>query len=120
MTDLLSSLGLSHERNAGVYAGKWIDRPEAAEVESRSPIDGSLIARSTLATPADYEAAVLTSQKAFELWRTRPAPARGEIVRRIGDALRVKKAALGELVTIEMGKSISEGLAYLRDIVAKV
>ena len=43
-------------------------------------------------------------------WVTLPAPARGEIVRQIGDALRQKKDALGALITLEMGKIRSEGL----------
>lgn len=33
-----------------------------------------------------------------------PAPARGEIVRQIGDALREKLQPLGQLVSLEMGK----------------
>jgi aldehyde dehydrogenase family 7 protein A1 len=38
-----------------------------------------------------------------------PSPARGEIVRQIGVALREKKDALGSLVALEMGKVKSEG-----------
>lgn len=38
-----------------------------------------------------------------------PAPARGEIVRQIGEALREKKDALGSLISLEMGKIKSEG-----------
>jgi len=38
-----------------------------------------------------------------------PAPLRGEIVRQIGEALRAKKDALGSLISLEMGKSKSEG-----------
>lgn len=46
-------------------------------------------------------------------WRAVPAPKRGEIVRQIGDALRVKKEALGRLVSMEMGKILSEGYVYV-------
>ena len=43
------------------------------------------------------------------VWRTVPAPKRGELVRLLGEELRAHKAALGRLVTIEAGKIVSEG-----------
>ncbi len=36
-----------------------------------------------------------------------PMPARGEIVRQIGQALREKKEALGRCISLEMGKIYS-------------
>ncbi len=44
-----------------------------------------------------------------ERWMRTPMPARGEIIRQIGEALRAKKDALGSLVSLEMGKIKSEG-----------
>jgi aldehyde dehydrogenase family 7 protein A1 len=38
------------------------------------------------------------------MWADLPAPRRGEIVRKIGDALRSKLEPLGKLVSLEMGK----------------
>lgn len=42
-------------------------------------------------------------------WMDLPAPARGEVVRQIGESLRHKKDALGSLLSLEMGKIKSEG-----------
>ena len=42
-----------------------------------------------------------------------PAPARGEIVRQIGDALREKIEPLGKLVSMEMGKIVPEGKSHI-------
>ena len=42
-------------------------------------------------------------------WIETPIPIRGEIVRQIGDAFRAKKQALGKLISLEMGKILSEG-----------
>lgn len=42
-------------------------------------------------------------------WMVLPMPARGEIIRQIGDALRKYKGALGSLIALEMGKIKSEG-----------
>ena len=43
-----------------------------------------------------------------------PAPKRGEIVRQIGEALRVKLGSLGRLVSLEMGKILAEGIGEVQ------
>jgi aldehyde dehydrogenase (NAD+) len=50
-------------------------------------------------------------------WRMTPAPVRGEFVRQMGDALRKYKADLGALVSIEMGKSLQEGLGEVQEMI---
>jgi acyl-CoA reductase-like NAD-dependent aldehyde dehydrogenase len=47
----------------------------------------------------------------------KPAPARGEIVRQIGEALRAKKEALGLLISLEMGKIRSEGIGEVQEFI---
>jgi aldehyde dehydrogenase (NAD+) len=54
---------------------------------------------------------------AFLEWRAVPAPKRGELVRLFGEELRAHKAALGELVTLETGKIISEGLGEVQEMI---
>ena len=49
------------------------------------------------------------STKTFEEWGDVPAPKRGSIIMKIGDALRNNKVNLGRLVTIEAGKTKTEG-----------
>jgi len=46
-----------------------------------------------------------------------PAPKRGEYVRLIGDALRDHKAALGALVSLEMGKIAAEGEGEVQEMI---
>jgi aldehyde dehydrogenase family 7 member A1 len=46
-----------------------------------------------------------------------PAPKRGEIVRQIGDAMRVKREALGHLVSLEMGKILAEGIGEVQEFI---
>ena len=58
-----------------------------------------------------------TSLAAAKLWRNWPAPKRGEIVRQIGDALRVNKEPLGKLVSYEMGKSLQEGYGEVQEMI---
>jgi len=46
-----------------------------------------------------------------------PIPKRGEIIRQIGEALRVHKAALGRLVSLEVGKIVAEGEGEVQEII---
>lgn len=51
------------------------------------------------------------------MWADLPAPRRGEIVRQIGDALRQKLIPLGQLVSLEMGKILPEGVGEVQEYV---
>ena len=54
---------------------------------------------------------------AFPAWRMMPAPARGEVVRDLGNELRKVKEPLGKLVSLEMGKILSEGLGEVQEMI---
>jgi aldehyde dehydrogenase (NAD+) len=68
-----------------------------------------------LAGLAEYEQVVKNAEAAFGRWRMLPAPQRGEIVRQVGEALRVHKDDLGRLITLEVGKLLSEGLGEVQE-----
>lgn len=82
-----------------------------------SPISGEVIARVGLHSSADVDAAMAKSAQAFEDWRQVPAPVRGELIRRFGELLREHKQALGELVTLECGKLLQEGLGEVQEMI---
>ena len=64
------------------------------------------------------DATLLTkSQKYYVFPSQIPAPRRGEIVRQMGDALRVKKHVLGKLVALEMGKILPEGEGEVQEYI---
>ncbi|MCC7275572.1 MAG: aldehyde dehydrogenase family protein [Alphaproteobacteria bacterium] len=83
----------------------------------RSPIDGAVIGRVPTHGPADVAAAVGRAAAAFAAWRPVPAPQRGELVRRYGEALRAHKADLGRLVSLEAGKIVQEGLGEVQEMI---
>ena len=66
---------------------------------------------------ADYEAVMTAATAAFPVWRTMPAPQRGEIVRQFGNKLRDLKEPLGKLVSYEMGKSLQEGYGEVQEMI---
>ena len=81
----------------------WIEE-EGKLVSSINPATGEVLAQVVQASEAAYETVVNHTEEAFKSWRMVPAPKRGEVVRDLGVALREKKEALGDLVTLEMGK----------------
>ncbi len=93
------------------------DRYTMGDMVARSPIDGSDIGRIASDTIATATQKIESAAAAFTAWRMVPAPVRGELVRRLGDALRQHKTALGELVTIESGKIRSEGLGEVQEMI---
>jgi aldehyde dehydrogenase (NAD+) len=104
-------------QNPGTSTGtRWIDS-HGPILESFSPVDGKRIATLTMTDKEAYDQVVSTAQQAFMVWRTWPAPRRGEVVRQIGEALRRKKTALGRLVSYEMGKSLQEGYGEVQEMI---
>jgi aldehyde dehydrogenase (NAD+) len=103
--------------NSGACSGDWIPEPSGGEMESLNPATGEPLARVRQAGPADYECVVARASEAFPEWRMTPAPKRGEIVREIADELRLRKAGLGALVSLEMGKIHAEGLGEVQEMI---
>src|SRR5262245_30179830 len=103
LKELLQRLGIE-DGQSGVFAGQWQPRPGGDELVSINPSTGQPLARLRTADRGDYDRVLEVAQKSFLAWRRIPAPQRGDIVRRIGEALRHYKRDLGLLVTLEVGK----------------
>ena len=116
--DLLKALGLG-PTNSGTFLGngEWSSTTGAGVLESVNPTTGEVIATVEATSDADYETIVARAQAAFKVWRTTPAPRRGEAVRLCGEALRRHKDALGSLVALEMGKSKPEGDGEVQEMI---
>jgi aldehyde dehydrogenase (NAD+) len=82
-----------------------------------SPIIGNTVASLTWSTEADAADAVTRAQQAFRAWRTVPAPARGALVKRLGELLTQHKADLATLISIEAGKITSEALGEVQEMI---
>jgi len=105
------------QHNTGVSTGtEWINTHHSI-IESCSPVDGKFIGSVAAADQLSYQQIIEQAKKAFMEWRMWPAPKRGEIVRQVGDALRMNKEALGKLVSYEMGKSLQEGYGEVQEMI---
>lgn len=103
--DLLKSLGVSETSFTN------------GTMASFSPVTGEQIATLPTDTLDSTAAAISKAKLAFKAWRQVPAPKRGELVRLLGEELRAEKATLGQLVSIEAGKSPSEGLGEVQEMI---
>ncbi|MFK7899309.1 MAG: aldehyde dehydrogenase family protein [Cyclobacteriaceae bacterium] len=88
-----------------------------SKINSYSPIDNQLLGSCQSVSKKQYDEVIETAQQAFKEWKEWPAPLRGEVVRQIGDELRKNKDELGRLVTLEMGKSLQEGLGEVQEMI---
>jgi aldehyde dehydrogenase (NAD+) len=82
-----------------------------------SPADGVALGGLRFAGKEDYEWVVGQAAQAAAEWRKVPAPVRGDVVRQIGNVLRENKQALGELVALESGKILEEGLGEVQEMI---
>eukprot|EP00123_Amoebidium_parasiticum_P000589 comp11434_c0_seq1/m.5846 comp11434_c0_seq1/g.5846 ORF comp11434_c0_seq1/g.5846 comp11434_c0_seq1/m.5846 type:complete len:541 (-) comp11434_c0_seq1:88-1710(-) len=110
----LKELGIEEE-NYGVFHGKWGGR--GPTVTSVNPATGKPIARVVEGTLEDYNETVEKMLKAKSVLATMPAPRRGELVRQMGDRLRQKSKILGQLVSLEVGKILPEGVGEVQEYI---
>jgi aldehyde dehydrogenase (NAD+) len=90
-------------------AGSWVAPSTGTHFENRNPANTrDLIGRFPDSGAADVQAAVRSAKRGFELWRATPAPARGDVLRRLGDLLVRHKEELADGMTREMGKVLAE------------
>jgi alpha-ketoglutaric semialdehyde dehydrogenase len=80
----------------------------SATFESRSPVDGEVIATFPRSTADDVDRAVRRAKDAWQDWRLVPAPERGNLLFRFAQLLERHKPELSELMTREMGKVKAE------------
>ncbi|ODS64880.1 MAG: aldehyde dehydrogenase [Arenimonas sp. SCN 70-307] len=115
---VLTALGLKAEES-GTYLGngEWSKTRDAGVLEPVNPGNGEVLGKVHASSQADYDLIVERAQAAFKVWRTTPAPRRGEAIRLCAEALRKHKDALGSLVALEMGKSKPEGDGEVQEMI---
>ena len=108
---------LDIEQPVAVACGNRWSVGHGDELCVHSPIDGSVLATFPAATAEDTARVAEASAASFLKSRVVPAPKRGEVVRRIGQRLRERKADLALLVTLESGKIVEEALGEVQEMI---
>ncbi|ERH01969.1 MAG: NAD-dependent aldehyde dehydrogenase [Halonotius sp. J07HN6] len=99
------------EQLTGHYIdGEWIE-PGGETFVSENPATGESLGTFVRGTEADIDRAVAAADTAFESWRARSHIDRAEVLWEVYHELRDRTDELGEIVTRECGKEISEGRA---------
>lgn len=90
-------------------AGRWVAPSTRAYFDNRNPANiRDLIGRFPDSGAADIEAAVRSAVEGFRRWSRTPAPARGDVLKRVGDLLSERKEEIARAMTREMGKVLAE------------
>ena len=113
---LLTRLGVPGDLCAVATGERWTPGT-GPELVVHSPIDGGRLARFSPATATDLAQVVEAATQAFRAWRIVPAPKRGELVRKIGIALREHQRDLADLITYETGKILAESLGEVQEMI---
>ncbi|MFD3637612.1 aldehyde dehydrogenase family protein, partial [Streptomyces sp. NPDC058664] len=80
----------------------------------RNPADGTVIAQVADATPEDAMRALDAAVAAGAAWAATPARERGEILRAVFEQLTARAEEFALLMTLEMGKALSESRNEVR------
>ncbi|HSL40208.1 MAG TPA: aldehyde dehydrogenase family protein, partial [Desulforhopalus sp.] len=95
----------------------WLTTSRRSGISAFSPVDGTTFAQVGKANAKNYEQVISEATMAFPLWRSLPAPRRGEVVRQIGQRLRDFKLPLATLISYETGKPIQESLGEVQEVI---
>jgi aldehyde dehydrogenase (NAD+) len=105
------------QRIASLFDQLGLPVPNQGALAVRSPITQEVIAKVPMHDTAAAQQAVKAAHERFTAWREVPAPLRGNVVRAFGELVREHKAALGEIISIEVGKIRTEGLGEVQEVV---
>lgn len=111
----LADLGLS-SNTSGLHDGAS-NQANGEVIYTHNPHNNRPIAQIRMANEQDYENCMKLAMAAKVAWRNKPMPARGDIVREIGNELRRQKDNLGKLIALENGKILAEGLGEVQEFI---
>ena len=114
--EIFDRLGIA-DKPCGFAIGGRYEEGSGPRITTVSPIDGRVLKDVGTASVGEVAEGIEAATEAFRSWRTVPAPARGELVRRYGQILRAHKKDLGALVTLEVGKIPAEAEGEVQEMI---
>jgi len=89
----------------------------AGDVANTSPLNGEPLVDLSWVDASTVDDSVARAQAAFREWRKVPAPARGALVKRLGELLTVHKDDVATLISVEVGKITSEARGEVQEMI---
>ncbi len=113
--EILRALGIE-ERTPGGFSGEWVGSGKVQKVVS--PVNGETLATVINVTKQEFEGILAKSHAAFASWKLVPAAEarRGREGAGRRAAPRTRRPC-AELVTLEMGKTLREGLGEVQEMI---
>ena len=88
-------------------AGNWVDKPKKLEVTN--PFDNSVIDTVPKADAADLEKALVFAERGAKVMAKLSSYERWKILRKAADLMAARNQELGQIISKEEGKVITEG-----------
>ena len=111
------SLGIrTTQNNSGVLPNPPKSTPSTIH-KSKNPSTGEWLPSVDFGTANDIPSVLKAMDVAKKSWMLTPAPIRGEVVRKIGEALRTHKKSLATIISSEMGKILTESEGEIQEAI---
>ncbi len=81
-----------------------------AKLNSINPTNGEVLGSVKIATKDEVLKTVARSRQGFQKWREVPLPKRAKILLKVSELLRNNASKLGKMITLEMGKPLTEAI----------
>ncbi|MFM8776578.1 MAG: aldehyde dehydrogenase family protein, partial [Actinomycetota bacterium] len=92
-----------------LIGGKWVAAEKKIDVTN--PVDGSILAKVSSASPDLCLSGVDAAQTAFASWKSTAPRARAEILRKSFEIMIAEQESLARLITLENGKVLADARA---------
>ncbi|MGF1465792.1 MAG: aldehyde dehydrogenase family protein [Sandaracinaceae bacterium] len=96
---------------------RGVTLPTGDPMATVDPTTGEVLAEVPTSTHEEAMAAIGVAAVRFQEWRRRPPPARGALVRALGERVRALQEPLGKLISLEVGKIRTEGAGEVQEMV---
>jgi succinate-semialdehyde dehydrogenase / glutarate-semialdehyde dehydrogenase len=95
-------------RSQAYIGGKWCDADNGATLKVNNPATGEILGTVPMMGAAETRRAIEAAKNAFADWSRKPAKERSVLLRRWHDLMLANIDDLGNLMTAEQGKPLSE------------
>lgn len=97
-----------------IIDGERIGADQRNSVAVLNPATGKELARLPVATDTDIDRAVVAAQRSLPLWSAYTAVQRYEVLARAAGLMQQRARQIGEVLTLEQGKSLAESTREVR------
>lgn len=101
---------LNKEQFSSFVNGDFVSSKNEDTNNFISPVTKKAWKSFSLASEQQVQTAIEAAQNAFFQWKITPSPVRGMFLRQCGDALLANKELLADVMAMEMGKTIRDGI----------